>query len=269
MNQLFYNIAGGIVQQIRREKRTTISEVILRCKRNRNWFYFKFSVESSSFVVNNFKTEKVKLTFEGWNRPVCHLLVFTSVFLSKFDAFHRRPVKRVVTALMSSLLFRCFSLFLPHLRTLAQEKRSENCLRFGTGGPSLCLHSLLSRNIFFPALTMAARAKNISGKAICSRHQPISVLCRDLEHAYVYWIWLRGSASYVITDFIPTYEFTGFKRESKAAFCTATLLFNKYIFKYYVFMSGFMKTVLKTAGTKNSRHVFRKSVRFVFAENTP
>ena len=22
--------------------------------------------------------------------------------------------------------------------------------------------------------------------------------CRDLEHAYVYWIWLRGSASYVI-----------------------------------------------------------------------
>ena len=26
---------------------------------------------------------------------------------------------------MRSLLFRCFSLFLPHLRTLAQEKRSE------------------------------------------------------------------------------------------------------------------------------------------------
>ena len=30
MNQLFYNIAGGIVHQIRREKRTTISEVIVR-----------------------------------------------------------------------------------------------------------------------------------------------------------------------------------------------------------------------------------------------
>ena len=28
MNQLFYNIAGGIVHQIRREKRTTMSEVI-------------------------------------------------------------------------------------------------------------------------------------------------------------------------------------------------------------------------------------------------
>ena len=56
--------------------------------------------------------------------------------------------------------FRCFSLFLPRLRTLAQEKRSENCLRFGTSGPSLCLYSFLSRNIIlFPALTMAARAK--------------------------------------------------------------------------------------------------------------
>ena len=74
---------------------------------------------------------------------------------------------------MPSLLFRCFSLFLPHLRTLAQGKRSENCLRFGTGGPSLCLYPLLSRNIlFFPALTMAARAKKkISGEAICSRYQ--------------------------------------------------------------------------------------------------
>ena len=57
------------MDQIRREKRTTISEVIARGKRNikqnRNWFYFKFSDESSSFIFNNFKTEKLKLTFEG------------------------------------------------------------------------------------------------------------------------------------------------------------------------------------------------------------
>ena len=69
MNQLFYNIASGIEHQIRPEKRTTISEVIVRVKRNimqnRNWFYFEFSVESSSFIFNNFKTEKFKLTFEG------------------------------------------------------------------------------------------------------------------------------------------------------------------------------------------------------------
>ena len=68
MNQLFYNIAGGIVHKIRREKRTTISEVIVRGKRNkqnRNWFYFILSFESSSFMFNNFKMEKFKLTFEG------------------------------------------------------------------------------------------------------------------------------------------------------------------------------------------------------------
>ena len=80
-------------------------------------------------------------------------------------------MKRIVT----SLLFRYFSLFLPYLRTLAQGKRSENWLRFGTGGPSLCLYPLLSRNIlFFPALTMAARAKKkISGEVICSRYQRV------------------------------------------------------------------------------------------------
>ena len=30
-------------------------------------------------------------------------------------------------------------------------------------------------------------------------------------------------------------SFTGFRRESRAAFCTAAFLFNEYIFKYYVF----------------------------------
>ena len=45
-------MAGGIVQQMRREKRTTMSEVIVRgkqnIKQNRNWFYFNFSLENSS-----------------------------------------------------------------------------------------------------------------------------------------------------------------------------------------------------------------------------
>ena len=56
------------MHQIRCEKRTTTSEVIVRGKRNkqnRNWLYFNFSVESSSFIFNNFKTEKFKLIFKG------------------------------------------------------------------------------------------------------------------------------------------------------------------------------------------------------------
>ena len=77
-----------------------------------------------------------------------------------------------------------FPLFFSLSRTLAREKRSENCLRFGIGGPSLCLYLLLSRNIIFcPTLTMAARAK----KKILAFAHAISarVHCRDLEHAYV------------------------------------------------------------------------------------
>ena len=33
-----------------------------------------------------------------------------------------------------------------------------------------------------------------------------------------------------LPDFIRTYEFTNFKIESRAAFCTAAFLFNEYIF---------------------------------------
>ena len=150
MNQLFYNVVGGIEHQIRREKRTTISEVIVRVKRNimqnRNWFYFEFSVESSSFTFNNFKTEKFKLTFEQllWRlkqSSLSFVWFYQSALLSKSAAFHPLTVKRIVAALMPSLLFRCFSLFLPHLRTLAQEKRSEIVFVLGlVVGVSVSIH---------------------------------------------------------------------------------------------------------------------------------
>ena len=42
---------------------------------------------------------------------------------------------------------------------------------------------------------MAARAKKILAKRFA---HAISVHWRDLEHACVNWIWLRGSASYAI-----------------------------------------------------------------------
>ena len=94
-------------------------------------------------------------------------------------AFNPRTVKRIVTALMPSLFSVVFLFFC--LRALAREKRSHNCLSFGNGGPSLCLYLLLSRNIiFFPALTMAARA-------LAKRFaHAISVHYWDFEHAYAY-----------------------------------------------------------------------------------
>ena len=169
MNQLFYNIAGGIVHQIRREKRTTISEISSKIEIG---FISIFLLKARVLNFTILKQKKFKITFKGWNRPDCLLLGFTRVSfwqnllhftLGQWSESWRRWCRA---------LFRCFSLFLPHLRTQAREKWSQNCLLFGTGGPSLCLYPLLPRNIIFcPVLTMAARAKKKSGEAICSRHQ--------------------------------------------------------------------------------------------------
>ena len=74
-------------------------------------------------------------------------LVLSECLSVKIFAFHPRTVKRIVTALMPSLLFRCFSLFLPHLRTVAQEKRSEIVLLSGLVVRGLCFYPLWSRNI--------------------------------------------------------------------------------------------------------------------------
>ena len=75
-----------------------------------------------------------------------------------------------MTALMPSLLFRYFSLFLPHLRALAQGKRSENCLRYGTGGPSLFVSIIVAKYIIFPCANNG-HSREVSGEAICSRYQ--------------------------------------------------------------------------------------------------
>ena len=72
----------------------------------------------------------------------------------------------------------------------------------------------------------------------------------DLGGNYILFLNKPGTTSYglislfsyvsaklrnALPDFIRTYEFTGFKRESRAAFCTAAFLFNEYIFQYFVF----------------------------------
>ena len=121
-------------------------------------------------------------------------LVLPECILSKFVAFHPRTVKRNVTALMPSLLFRYFSLFLPHLRTLAQEKRSEIVFVLGlVVGVSVSIHYGREISEYFSPLLLNFWQSDLL--KICSRHQRA---LSNLEHAYVYWIWLRGAASHVI-----------------------------------------------------------------------
>ena len=115
--------------------------------------------------------------------------------LSVKIAFHPWTVKRIAVAPMPSLLFQCFSLFSTSFKNSSPTEKVGNCLRFGTGGWSLCFYPLLSRNIwiFFRTLTMAARAKKNFWQS-----DLLTSSAREFGARVRYWIWLRGSASYVI-----------------------------------------------------------------------
>ena len=81
---------------------------------------------------------------------------------------------------MLSFLFRCFSLFLPHLKTVAHEKKPENCVCFETSGRVSLSISLAKDNIFPSADNGCSCEKKLLAKRFADA---ISEHCRDLEHA--------------------------------------------------------------------------------------
>ena len=167
-----------------------LSEQVVRGKRdkqNRNWFYFNFSFESSSFIFNKFKTEKLKLTFKGWNRPVCNLFSFTRVSFCQNCILPSDGSKANRDGADAESPVPLFFSFSASFKNSSPREKVWNCLRFGTVGWSLCFYPLLSRNIwiFFPTLTMAARAKK---KILAKRFaHAISATVHhwDLEHACI------------------------------------------------------------------------------------
>ena len=137
MNQLFYNIAGGIVRQTRREKRITISDAIVRGKRNikqnRNWFSFKFSVESSSFIL---QTSLSFVWFYQSAKLCCISPSYSETNRDGADAESPFPL---------------FFSFSASFKNSSPREKVAKLSLFGTGEPSCCLYPLLSRNIiFFP-----------------------------------------------------------------------------------------------------------------------
>ena len=114
-------------------------------------------------------------------------MVLPECLPSKFDAFHRRTVKRIVKADAESPFSLFFSFSASFKNSSSREKVGKIVfvLALVTGVVGrVCLYSLLSRNkIFSPALTMAARAKKILAKRFS---QAISVHYRDFKHAYVH-----------------------------------------------------------------------------------
>ena len=91
----------------------------------------------------------------------------------------------------------------------------------------------------------------------------------DLRGNYILFLDKPGTTSYglsslfsyvsaklrnVLRDFIRTYEFTSFKRESRAAFCTAAFLCTEYIFKYYVFSMYLYMLCILPGNVMSLRH---------------
>ena len=88
-----------------------------------------------------------KLTFEGWNRPVCNLFGFTRVsFCQNCNSPSNSEANRDGADAESPVpLFFSFS---ASFKNSSPREKVGNCLRFGAGGWSLCFYPLLSRNIW-------------------------------------------------------------------------------------------------------------------------
>ena len=94
--------------------------------------------------------EKSKLTFKVETDQFVICLVLPECLLSKFVSFHPGIVKRIVMALMPTLIFRCFSLFLSHLRTLAQEKVGKLSSLWDKWAQSLFVFIIVAKYSIFP-----------------------------------------------------------------------------------------------------------------------
>ena len=150
MNQLFYNIAGGVEHQIRREKRTK-SEVIVSVNRNimqnRNWFYFEFSVEIRVLYLTILKRKNSSLPLKVETDQFVICLVLPGCLSVKICCISPANSEANRDGADAESPFPLFFSFSTSFKNSSPREKVENCLRFGTGGWSLCFYPLLSRNI--------------------------------------------------------------------------------------------------------------------------
>ena len=142
------------MHQIRSEKRTTISEVIVRGKRikhNGNWFYFNFSVDQFVFCLV---------------LPACLSLKICCISPSDSEANRDGSDAESPFPL-------CFSLSASFKTSSPREKVGRLSSFWDWWVESLFLSIIVAKylNIFPHANNGRSREKKISGEAICSRHQ--------------------------------------------------------------------------------------------------
>ena len=130
MNQLFNNVAGGIEHQIRREKRTTISEVIVRVKRNimqnRN---FLLKVRVLYLTILKRKNLSLPLKVEQTSLSFVWFYQCLSVIICCISPSNSEANRDGADAESPFPLFFSFSASFKHSNP---RERSENCLRFRT-----------------------------------------------------------------------------------------------------------------------------------------
>ena len=116
-----------------------------RNKQNRNWFYFNLSFESSSFIFNNFKTENLRLPLKDETDQFVTCLVLPVSLCQNCISLSNSEANRDGADAESP--FPLFFSFSASFKNSSLRDKVGNCLRFGTGGCSLCFYPLLSRNI--------------------------------------------------------------------------------------------------------------------------
>ena len=167
------------MHQIRREKRTTISEVIVRGKRNikqnRNWFYFKFFVESSSFISQQFKC---KIQF-----VICLVLPeCLSVKICCISPSDSEANRDGADAESPFPLF--FSFSASFKNSSPREKVGKLSSFWDWWAESLLVSIIVTKHIIFPG---ANNGRSHEKKILAKRFaHAITVHYRDFEHAYVY-----------------------------------------------------------------------------------
>ena len=174
---------------IKSEKQTTTPEVIVRVKRKimqkKNWFHFEFSVESSNFTFNNFKTEKFKLRLKVKTDQFVICVVLLECLSVKICCISPSSSEANRDGADAESPFPLSFSFSASFKNSSPKEKVGNCLRFGTGGWSLFLSIMVAKylNIFPHANNGCSLEKKILAKRFAyaiSRHY------RDLEHPYVY-----------------------------------------------------------------------------------
>ena len=109
MNQLFYNIAGEIVHQIRLEKRPTISEVIIRGKRIKHKGNFLLKAGVLNLTISKRKNLRLPLKVETDHFVFC--LVLPECLSVKICCISPSDSEANRDGSGAKSPFRCFSLF--------------------------------------------------------------------------------------------------------------------------------------------------------------